>query len=63
MPGLEKIEHLEMLGPKKLKLHFTMKGATTDYDTFNSGFQLFKNEGILVRIWKRIKMFVELSNS
>ena len=26
------------LGPKKLKLHFTVKGAVADYDNFNSGF-------------------------
>ena len=26
------------LDPKKIKLHFTIKGAVTDYDIFNSQF-------------------------
>ena len=40
---------LWLLGPKKLKLHFTVKGAVADCDIFDSVFS--KNKSILARIW------------
>ena len=54
-----------MLGPRKLKLHFSVKGAVADYDILNSGFWLFKKQKHSCKnlVNNGIKMFVERRTS
>ena len=59
--GLGKIGRLHRsLGPKNLKLHFTVKGEVADYDIFNTGFSCSKNKSFLLESCRQgVTMFLE----
>ena len=64
-PGLEKIGLLGFgcMDPKNQNFILPLKVQSLIMIYLIAGFSFLKNEGILARIWKGVKMFLELSTS